>query len=338
MNKFFEAVDTSAKNSFPSIFKADHPRILYQYTSLNSSQKILEGNCIRFTHVNFMNDREEMRYGLAMFYQLMDLIIKNENDERIRYFLHVLKCSIIADFENEKERNRLYSWLKDNSFDKDNPEQYRVLNDSPPKDFYVACFSAEDAKNSLPMWYMYADHGTGVCLGFDAKKLIEAHQKQYEGFPEPYQVSCFYGPEGALKIPEFKRGIAEFISKISNFLKQHYSNGGTIEEVNEAEFLELTMHYILVTTLAFKHGAFQHESEWRLLTLVSRDNITHVRLDEKKRSYVLMPYNALAKDLLREIWLAPAHPNEVDTAKTFFSQKCGKPIEVIKSQIPFRKI
>ena len=97
------------------------------------------------------------------------------------------------------------------------------------------------------------------------------------------------------------------------------------------------MHYILVTTLAFKHGAFQHESEWRLLTLVSRDNITHVRLDEKKRSYVLMPYNALAKDLLREIWLAPAHPNEVDTAKTFFSQKCGKPIEVIKSQFLFEK-
>ena len=104
MNKFFEAVDTSAKNSFPSIFKADHPRILYQYTSLPIlPQKILEGNCIRFTHVNFMNDREEMRYGLAMFYQLMDLIIKNENDERIRYFLHVLKCSIIADFESRKK-------------------------------------------------------------------------------------------------------------------------------------------------------------------------------------------------------------------------------------------
>jgi hypothetical protein len=141
---------------------------------------------------------------------------------------------------------------------------------------------------------------------------------------------------GTSKIPEFKLGIAEFIRKIGNFLQQHYSTGGTVHELNESGFLNLTMHYILVATLAFKHGAFHHESEWRLLTLVSRDN-THVRFDEKKRPYVLMLYNDLAKNLLKEIWLAPAHPSE-DTARRFFSQKSGKPIELIKSQIPFRKI
>ena len=336
MNKFFEAVDLSAKDSFPSIFKADPPNMLYQYTSLESSQKILEGNTIRFTCVNFMNDREEMRYGLTMFYKLVTLFIKdNKLSERVRYFLLVLFSSIVADFGYENEWNTLRSFLKDNSFDKDNPEQYEVINRSSPMDIYVACFSADAAKDSLPMWYMYADHGTGVCLGFDAKKLIEAHQTQYEGFPEPFQVSCFYGPEGTSKIPEFKLGIAEFISKISNFLQQHYSTGGTVHELNESEFLELIMHYIIVASLAFKHGAFHHESEWRLLTLVPKDNITHVRFDEKKRPYVLMPYNDLAKDLLKEIWLAPAHPNE-DTARRFFSQKSGKPIEVIKSQIPFR--
>ena len=94
--------------------------------------------------------------------------------------------------------------------------------------------------------------------------------------------------------------------------------------------------------IGFKHGAFAHESEWRLFMRVPRDNTTHVRFDQKKLPYmlpyVLMPCNALAKDLLKEIWLAPAHLNEVDTAKTVFSQKSGKPIEVMKSQIPFRKI
>jgi hypothetical protein len=54
--------------------------------------------------------------------------------------------------------------------------------------------------------------------------------------------------------------------------------------------------------------------------------------------HVLIPYNALAKDVLKVIWLAPAHPNDVDIAKTFFSQKSGNSIDVIKSQIPFRKI
>jgi Protein of unknown function (DUF2971) len=342
MTKFFERVDKSAKDSLPSLFKPCPRGLLYHYTSFESSQKILEGNSIRFTHVKFMNDHQEMRYGLEMCYKLLSLMIKNENDERIRYFLLVLCCSIIATFENEREWNGLFSWLKNNSFDKYNPGQYAELNDDKQYDFYVACFSAESAKDSLPMWYMYADRGSGVCLGFDKQKLIDAHQKQYEGFPEPFHTCCFYGHEGTNKIPEFKRGIAEFINKISDILKEHYSNEGTAEELNKAEFLELTMHYITVATLAFKHGKFEHESEWRLLARVPRDNITHVRFDENKLPnmvpYVLMPYNVLAKDLLQEIWLAPAHPNEVDIAKTFFSQKSGKPIEVIKSQIPFRKI
>jgi hypothetical protein len=81
MNRFLDEVDKSAKDSFPCIFKADPPSLLYHYTSFESSQKILEGNSIKFKHVKFMNDREEMQYGLTMFYELVSLIIKNENDE-----------------------------------------------------------------------------------------------------------------------------------------------------------------------------------------------------------------------------------------------------------------
>lgn len=342
MNRWFEAVDKSAKDSFPSLFKPGPRGLLYHYTSCESSQKILEGNSIRFTHVEFMNDHHEMRYGLDWFYQLVSLIIKNEHDEKISYFLLVLSCSIIARFENEEERNGLFSWLKDNCFHKDNQEQYAVLSNVKPMDFYVACFSAEEAKDSLPMWYMYADHGVGVCLGFDAENLIEAHQGHFKDFPEPFHTACFYGYEGTGKIPEFKRGIANFINDIGNLLKQHYSNGGTPDQVNNAEFLDLAEHYLMVAILAFKHGAFAHESEWRLFTRVPRNDTTHVSFDEKKtpcmRPYILMPYNALAKDSLKEIWLGPAHPNEVDIAKTFFSQKSGKTIEIKKSQIPFRKI
>jgi hypothetical protein len=99
---------------------------------------------------------------------------------------------------------------------------------------------------------------------------------------------------------------------------------------------------VALATLAFKHGAFAHESEWRLFVRVQRDNTTHVRFDEKKLPYmvpyILMPYPALAKELVKEIRLGPAHPNEVDTAKTFFAQKSGQTIDVIKSQIPFRKV
>jgi Protein of unknown function (DUF2971) len=79
---------------------------------------------------------------------------------------------------------------------------------------YVACFSSEEAKDSLPMWYMYAAHGTGVCLGFDGRKLIEAHQKFYndKAFQNHFTLPVFTG------------------------LKQHYPNGGRPEELNEAEY------------------------------------------------------------------------------------------------------
>jgi hypothetical protein len=127
INRWFEAVDKSAKDSFPSLFKPAPGGLLYHYTSFESSQKILEGNSIRFTHVKFMNDDQEMRYGLEMCYELLSLMIKNENDERIRYFLLVSFCSIVLTFENEEERNVQLRWLKDNCFDKDNPEQYAVF-------------------------------------------------------------------------------------------------------------------------------------------------------------------------------------------------------------------
>jgi len=149
MNRWFEVVDNYAKDSFQSIFKPVTSSILYHYTSFETSQKILEGNSIRFTHVKFMNDREEMRYGMTMFYELVRPMIKNESDKQIRYFLHVLFCSIVTTFENERERSGLFSWLKDNCFDKDNPEQYAVFNESKPFDIYVACFSDEEAKDSL---------------------------------------------------------------------------------------------------------------------------------------------------------------------------------------------
>jgi hypothetical protein len=245
MSRCFDAIDKIAKDAFPSLFQPCPGGLIYHYTSFESSQKILEGNSIRFTHVKFMNDHHEMRYGLEMCYKLLGLMIKNEDNEGIRYFLLVLFCSIIATFENEKERSGLFSWLKDNYFDKDNPRQYTILSDFAPTDFYVACFSAEEAKDSLPMWYMYADHGAGVCLGLDAKNLIETHQGHFKDFPEPFHSTCFYGHEGTGKISEFKRGIAKFISDIGDLLKQHYSNGGTLEQVNNAEFLGRAEHYLM---------------------------------------------------------------------------------------------
>ena len=76
---------------------------------------------------------------------------------------------------------------------------------------YTSTSTAEKliAGNSIedePMWYMYADHGKGVGVGFDGGNLIDAHQKNFVGFREPFSTAVIYD------VRQLKRGIATRVS------------------------------------------------------------------------------------------------------------------------------
>jgi hypothetical protein len=84
-------VDKFAHEAFPNLSQArGYTGILCHYTSFETSQKILEGNTFRLTHMRCMNDYEEMRYGCDMFYRLIHMIREAQDDQRIKNFFKIL--------------------------------------------------------------------------------------------------------------------------------------------------------------------------------------------------------------------------------------------------------
>jgi len=72
-----------AHAAFPNLSRDVAGTILNHYTSLETSQRILESKTFRLTHVHSMNDYEEMRYGLHMFYELVTMFNNSANNEEI---------------------------------------------------------------------------------------------------------------------------------------------------------------------------------------------------------------------------------------------------------------
>jgi Protein of unknown function (DUF2971) len=244
---------------------------------------------------------------------------------------------VIAVFENDEQRAGVFHYLKDNNFLTTNPSLYHALKGLQTNDIYLACFSGEEAEDSLPMWYMYADHGSGVCLGFDGKAMLAAHQSKFIDFPEQAYAMVVYD------IKQFKYGIATFLQSIANFLTRFFADGCDDQKLNGGEFLYFVSYYVAVAALSFKHPKFAHEKECRVFCRNPREEgLPHVGFYSTSsgmvRAYIPIQYPGLATNLLRRVWLGPANLNQLDILKIFFAKSVGTLVEAKKSEIPFRNV
>jgi Protein of unknown function (DUF2971) len=145
---------------------------------------------------------------------------------------------------------------------------FEPRSDPIPLDIYIACLS--ESCDDLAMWYMYADNGKGVCLGFDGQYLCKSHQAMYSNWREPFFGSVTYD------VRKLKRGIYNFIVSIEQYLNDHFAKGKNTQELEEGEFFSITMYYIAAAILCFKHPKFCHEREWRLFCPVPTEKITNI--------------------------------------------------------------
>jgi hypothetical protein len=112
---------------------------LFHYTNAETVRLILASRSLWATHVQFLNDTSEFRYGIELAKQCVE----------------AEKRSATGDKENFMRRaEELFEeFLKDEM--------------SEP---YVVAFSADDG-NRLSQWRAYADGGSGFSIGFDYEKL-----------------------------------------------------------------------------------------------------------------------------------------------------------------------
>lgn len=116
----------------PEIMEGNHS--IYHYTHVEGLKNILKNENLWFTHIHYLNDREEVNVGAN----------------------HYIQCNKEI-LEAEREIN---------------PNIPSFSVDTSNLHTYVCCFSLE--KDALPMWNYYTKDASnkGYNIGFDYRKLM----------------------------------------------------------------------------------------------------------------------------------------------------------------------
>lgn len=141
MHKPFEPTDT-LKSS---------PPLLAHYTSVDVAEQIIKNEEIWFSHPFYMNDLEELRFGMR------------QGIQRFPTYAQTLKTTP----ERKKALIDLFSGY------------VGYMNENTLVDTYVLCFSEhkpDDKDGILSMWRSYARQGHGVALVFNTRNIPDPPQ------------------------------------------------------------------------------------------------------------------------------------------------------------------
>ncbi|WP_052131584.1 DUF2971 domain-containing protein [Planococcus sp. CAU13] len=245
--------------------------VLYHYTSLTSLMGMVESRKIWMSKADFLNDSSEMIY-----------------------FADILRNSIVnMKAENRNESWQRYIWQFEKSM-------YTFLRDIREDGLEVYVFSLSHNKDSLALWYNYAQ-GDGYNLGFKTENLL----KKDDGIADFFNIIhgyVLYREEDQEKfLNECLRSAYEWIAE-----QPEQQSEGAIQGYFE----------ILLTACAtfFKNPAFKSEEEYRLAAITGNDR--QQKVEFRARHGIIIPF--IAVDLgetlpISEVTIGPK--NNIDVAQ-----------------------
>jgi hypothetical protein len=206
--------------------------LLAHYTSLETAEKILETNELWFSNPLFMNDWEEMRFGINQGIMLLD------------------RTSHVRTALKQDRRIQLFKQAFGHFFEQ--LDKVQLL------DVYVFCLSEHKPNNDdglLSMWRGYGGHGRGTALVFDTSNL-----RFVPGAPM-YLCKVEYGnhEERTATLEELLRGWASIVEQTEISDQQI--------PIAAHNALSLFKFYGLTS----KHVGFLEEQEWRIIYLADLD-------------------------------------------------------------------
>ncbi|WP_454840535.1 DUF2971 domain-containing protein [Pseudomonas hormoni] len=300
------------ENEFP----AKRP-LLAHYTSVAVLDLMMSNNEIWFSHPLYMNDLEELRFGMLSGAN----VFRNSHELEAAFEDDHLYMQLIAHF------NYLF-----NEFD-----EKHVF------DTYVMCLANHDPKETdglLSMWRGYGAGGSGVAIVFDTEKINASEDSPFIIGPVRYETT-----EDRLDWMDGKmKEVAELLVGTTPSNDDLYAIA--------YQWIERLKLFSLFT----KHKGFHEEQEWRIVYMNERDKEGKLkemqsyaitpRGVEPKLKFKVQPLEGLfgehlsLEHIIDTIILGPTTSTAIakNTVKRLL-QKRGKPIlaEKIKpSTIPFR--
>jgi Protein of unknown function (DUF2971) len=210
-------------------------RMRTHYTSLNVLEKIIQTNELWFSNPLFMNDLQEMRFGMLEGRKALDELF--------------LVPQIITACGSSERAAIIQKWFHHYFNDFDMNQIF---------DVYVFCLSEHDPKNAdglLSMWRGYGGNGMGAALVFktDFVTLSEV---------SPLMIAKVKYASEQDRVASMK----ETFTNCVDVLKRHQIPDEKLYFVSYNMFTLMKFYSLLS-----KHHGFAEENEWRIIYLPDRD-------------------------------------------------------------------
>jgi hypothetical protein len=232
--------DADVSSLFSSIFSeypgweklATGKLLLAHYTSVEVLEQILEHNELWFSNPLFMNDLEEMRFGL---------------NEGFRLFM---TSKAVDDAAGSTERSRLLRQAFEHYF--------TTFDANGAFDTYIFCLSEHEQDNAdglLSMWRGYGGYGKGAALVFYTQQLTKRTDSPLLIAPVNYDSTT-----------NRLHKIEVLIEKWASLLKAASVPDDQLYKASHFIFEALKLN-----ALTSKHDGFREEREWRAMYMPDRD-------------------------------------------------------------------
>lgn len=219
--------DIGAEDSFPSA----RP-LLAHYTSVATLEQIIKNDEIWFSNPLYMNDLEELRFGM------------NEGAAAFR----TSKDLWNACADNERHAKLIYY------FD----YLFNEFDSKHAFDTYVMCLAehqSDDNDGVLSMWRGYGANASGVAIVFDTSKVQATGE-----FPLIVDKVHYASPD------ERRQWINDKVKRIAQFVSSNELDDADLHAVAHY-WIERLKLFALFT----KHSGFEEEREWRIVYMSERD-------------------------------------------------------------------
>lgn len=293
---------------------------LHHYTTIGGLKGILDSACLWGTHVAFLNDSQELDYGVGVICDM----IKAHRDE----LSEAAKASPKSD---SAEQVSFVSEMVEavHNFIVMNKEMLK-----PNLGPFVSCLST--SADQLSQWRGYGQSG-GYAIRFDPEALrssikhVDADGEECKG-PKPALVKVLYNPAP----------LYEEVTKMVDSHLNEFAKTMKIEDERARDERQITIRYDLLKRLMelapqIKHHKFGEEQEYRIITHGVEDFYTPAKLGLVPR--VLISFDPGA---IKEIMVGPGEFADIRklSIERYLERNArrygGTPVTL--SEVPYREL